>query len=42
MVPAGNLIIYTDINGTNDTNSIKPIFIKESDVSGASNPTKEH
>lgn len=42
MVPAGNIMIDTDINGTNDTNGITPIFIKESYVSGASNPTKEH
>ncbi|VDI76003.1 Hypothetical predicted protein [Mytilus galloprovincialis] len=42
-VTAGNLTINTDTNGTktNDTNGVKPIFIKETDVFGASNPPKE-
>ena len=42
-VTASNLTINTDTNGTktNDTNGVKPIFIKETDVFGASNPPKE-
>lgn len=36
-----NLTNNTDTNRTNDTNIVKPIFIKETDVFGAWNPTKE-